>query len=763
MNVQRNDILLRRLGIWSVIAIGIGSILGGGPFTLTGHAAGLAGPSLIFLALLNGLIALMTVFAYAELSAAYPEAGGGYIWVRRALGGLAGHISGWISWFANAVACGVYSLSLTFYLIYILNIVSPFGIIIDNPAFWQKVITILAIGFLAWINYRGVSIFGKVTLTIVIIEITGILIFIILGFAGIFSEGTELKNIAPILPNGLGGLFAAMGLMVIAFEGSEIVAQSSEEVIDIKSLLRAIFISFAVIVILYLLIFSAVILGVKTAIPSWQILGKAGEGALISAARYFSLPKLAVPVVLLSGLLASLAALNTTIFSSSHVFFAMARSQSIPKWMSHLHKKHKTPHIGIIASAILTAGITLVLPIKDVAAIADILFILLFCQIHLALIELRKIDPETSRPFKMPFYPLPSLIALGSYAILIWQLVHLSPWGVTVSVIWIFLGFMIYTYYAQPREIEELESQMVSSFEEEFEDEIKTKIILPISHQIKWEIISPFIKAVAKETNGKIHIVKIIEFPASVPAQITIKQRDSLEKIYKKISADLSKDEISHHIISVKTRNFAQTILDTVKAEKSDLLILPVEYISFYWRRNLETLNKVLRESGCDLMILKGGYAPPEPKVLMPISFCSHNKLLGRAANSLGHYLKAAIFAFHVTGAGKTDEDSKDILTSLKIANNILVNLKAIPPREITSAIMEEMKDKDIIILAAAPEPTFGRIRLGATTEKIIQEIDKPIVIVYHHQVLIEPLIFQVFKRFRLFFHHSLAKSDLAS
>ena len=95
--------LSRDLGLFTITMIGVGGMIGAGIFVLTGIAAGVAGPALILVFLLNGLVTLLTAMVYAELGSAYPEAGGGYLWVKEGLGGAQGFLAGWMSWFAHAV------------------------------------------------------------------------------------------------------------------------------------------------------------------------------------------------------------------------------------------------------------------------------------------------------------------------------------------------------------------------------------------------------------------------------------------------------------------------------------------------------------------------------------------------------------------------------------------------------------------------------------------------------------------------------------
>jgi amino acid transporter len=103
----------RDLGLFDATMIGVGAMIGAGIFVLTGIAAGVSGPASILAFALNGVVTLLTAFAYAELASAIPRAGGGYSYVRLAFPGAMGFISGWMLWFAYTVACSLYARSFT--------------------------------------------------------------------------------------------------------------------------------------------------------------------------------------------------------------------------------------------------------------------------------------------------------------------------------------------------------------------------------------------------------------------------------------------------------------------------------------------------------------------------------------------------------------------------------------------------------------------------------------------------------------------------
>ncbi len=108
--------LSRDMGLFDITFIGVGAMVGAGVFALTGFAAGMAGPALTIAFVLNGIVALFTAVSYAELGAAFPEAGGGYLWVKEALVDPNGFFAGWMSWFAHAVACSLYAVTFGVFL-----------------------------------------------------------------------------------------------------------------------------------------------------------------------------------------------------------------------------------------------------------------------------------------------------------------------------------------------------------------------------------------------------------------------------------------------------------------------------------------------------------------------------------------------------------------------------------------------------------------------------------------------------------------------
>src|SRR4030042_4444408 len=180
--------LSREMGLMSATMIGVGAMIGAGIFVLIGIAAGVAGPALILVFALNGLVALLTAMSYAELGSCFHDAGGGYLWVKEGLPKWNGFLSGWMSWFAHAVACSLYALGFGAYFGHVLN---EIGFSVPHWGFVspEKLLAAGIAVLFAYINFRGASETGKIGNLVTMAKIIILLIFIGFGLEMMFSQG----------------------------------------------------------------------------------------------------------------------------------------------------------------------------------------------------------------------------------------------------------------------------------------------------------------------------------------------------------------------------------------------------------------------------------------------------------------------------------------------------------------------------------------------------------------------------------------------
>ena len=389
--------LTRDLGFWDVTLIGVGAMIGAGIFVLVGSAAGRAGPALILAFVLNGIVALLTALVYAELGSAMPSAGGSYVFIRQALPGTFSFLAGWMSWFAHAVAGSLYALGFGSFLVEILRVggfdITTVGMLASLPHHVPAVgFGVLIALLFFYINFRGASETGAAGAFITVGKVLVIFLFVAGGFWVLMQNPERLATFQPFAPNGLGGVFLAMGITYVAFEGFEVIVQAGEEVKDPKRTVpKAVITAMCIVIPTYVLV-SIALLGAIDPPPGeglvWEWLGTVKELGLARAASQV-MPYGNV-VILLGGLLSTMSALNATTFSATRVSFAMGRDRLLPTFFAGIHPENRTPHLALAATGGLILFMLVALPLESVAASASLMFLLLFLMVNVSSLFIRK-------------------------------------------------------------------------------------------------------------------------------------------------------------------------------------------------------------------------------------------------------------------------------------------------------------------------------------------------------------------------------------
>jgi amino acid transporter/nucleotide-binding universal stress UspA family protein len=768
--------LARTLGPSSITMMGIGCLIGGGIFTLLGPAAGLAGPGLFIAMLVGSAVAFLNLQMYLALGTTFPEAGGGYLWVRKGLGNFQGFLAGWFSWFAHAAACGVYALSLAFYAREILNFfgAADFGL---SPAAIQKVLAVVVVVFFGYLNWRGSKSMGSAgnVITGSLLAILGL--FIISGLFRMFSHPAPLANFSPLLPNGVFGIFAAVSFFYIAFEGSEIQVQAGEETKNpVHDLRIGLLVSWGVVSLLYLLI-SLVTIGATSADggAAWRIFSSFGEGAIVRAAQGFM--PFGRLLMTLAGFLANLAALNATIFSSSHVSFALARDNNIWSGLARIHRRNLTPDLAVMASTFLVAAMVVVLPLLDVAAAASLLFVLLFLQLNLAGINIHFKFPDTKWKYRVPFFPAVPLTAVVIYVLLALTMLRINVTAWLVTAIWLLLGLVNYFAYATTKGRERFENEIV--YEEAVHIGPKTgkRILLPISPKSPLEEIKKLTKislALASRSGGEIIFLKVHEVPQPLTLfegavmehdrQIFENIKGWVEEFNEKMPG-VAKDVNLHNLIMIG-RDITEVILEVTKVEDCDLLVLN-------WEGYTQTkgvvfggkIDRILREAHCDLLVVKD----PKPVKSMLVAANPKAKnpnlpLVGELVKALSDYYKPSTELFCVLGEEvpiyfKTDP--RQLLEKMGLAKTDFGAIKFKSNRSIVKAVIGEAEavNADLVIIGSAKSKLLKDIRFGGISESLAKHLDRSLFIVKAHRGITEDF----WNRLKKIFMRSPAEREGAS
>jgi len=715
-----------------ITMIGVGAMIGAGIFVLTGIAAGVAGPGLLLVFLLNGFVTLFAAAAYAELGSSFHDAGGGYLWVKTGLKDPHGFLSGWMSWFAHAVACALYALGFGAYF-------QEFLPLLGIPQFQLPLLSLdkwLAVGVVAvfaYINYRGASETGGAGNVITFSKIAVLAIFVMFGvWITLRRPDWHVTFTQDFLPNGMGNVFVAMGLTFIAFEGYEIIAQCSEEVRAPKrNVPRAVFLSLAIVVPIYLLVaFAALGSAEGHGMPSWEFLGLRKETALVDVANEFF--RGGGVVILVGGLLSTMSALNATIYSSSRVSFAMGRDRNLPTWFGKVHPSKKTPHWAILVSAVFIAIMAAALPIEAVASAADIMFLLLFIQVLVVLIALRKKRPDLRRGFKVPLVPYVPIIGIVLQLGLAVVLFFYSPMAWLSAGLWIGLGVVVFYGYARKRDraYEQLVAVREAAERKEY------RILACVGTPSRAELILEAAVAVARRYEGELIALSVVEVPDRELLQqgidSALKTREILDPILDKVR----KDGVPVRAVVKISHRISFGIIETAFEEQCNLIILGrARRVGLLERIAASIVDRVVRSAPAQVMTLSAERWPEETsKILLAYEPGPHSELAADLAGAFGKREKTNVKAVQVLPRTAT-------LTELRQAEKEIGQslgerlpggeLKVVRAGDLVTALLRESKGADLVITGGTEAGLLEQLLAYAPPLELAERTTAPVLTVY--------------------------------
>jgi len=736
--------LSRDFSLFDITMIGVGAMIGAGIFVLTGIAAGAAGPALILAFALNGIVALLTAMAYAELGSAIPEAGGGYLWIKYGLPGPNAFLAGWMSWFAHAVAGSLYGLGFSSYVM--LAMAELFGIHVgEGSAEWvHKALAALIIALFLWINYRGASETGTIGNVITVIKVIILAVFIVSGIAAVGAEPANLQKFYDFAPFGWLGVVSAMGLTFIAFEGYEIIVQAGEEVKDPRrNIPKAVFLSLAIVIPIYMLV-AFVSLGAvnpETDVPTFQWLANHAELGVAEAARQFM--PLGMSLLLGGGLVSTMSALNATTYSSTRVSFAMGRDENLPAAFAQVHERTRTPYKALLASGALILFMALAIPIEDVAAAADVMFLLLFLQVNVALLTLtRRLGDELNYGYRVPFYPVVPILAIGALLALAVFLFFFSPTAWYFTLAWIALGLIAYYGYARGRgEAEERTPVMDVTRRTAEPTEGRFHALVPIANpKTLPELVGPAIEA-ARQRDGTVTLLHVVTVPSSLPLDAGRRFIERSRPLIDEARALTERTDVPMEVVTRLSHRPAQAILDTANEKHVDLLVMGWQGRNRAGRTLVgENIDRIVEDVNCDLLVVQETTEKTPQSLLLPIEAPNEVESSLAMARLLSPATDLRLTLMHAFEPRTSSQDREALLG--RIRNRVEAFREAHPDfsgdidvvenvaSDPVNAIVEAAQGHDTILLGTPRRNWFRRRFVTSTPARVASRVRQPVVLV---------------------------------
>ncbi|UCG63220.1 MAG: amino acid permease, partial [Candidatus Zixiibacteriota bacterium] len=661
-NGQSQVTFARDLGLFDATMIGVGAMIGAGIFVLTGIAAGEAGPASLLSFALNALVTLLTAFAYAELASAMPRAGGGYSFVRMAFPGAAGFVSGWILWFAYTVACSLYALGFAGYFWELIHRYLPVlaeaadGLLGRHRS--VLVLTLMVGSAFTWLNVRGAEVTGKTENALTLSKIAVLCIFLVFGLHVIFNEPSRItESLTPFLPKGLGGVFIAMGLTFIAFEGYDLIATVAEEIKNPeKNVPRATFMALGITVPIYLLILFVSLAAIDSGdLPAWQVLGKFKETAIVRAAESF-MPTIGVAVIVAGGLLSTMSALNATVMAASRVAFSMGRDLWLPSSVSKIHSTRRTPHVAIIVTGVILLGMALTLPIEAVGSAASLIFLVTFALVNLSVIVLRRKHPDIPRRYKVPLYPIIPIVGFILNILLALYQFKFQPiaWYVTIG--WIGVGLLLY-YAVFEKKSSVLKPQVLIPEAPAVIEERPPCVMVALHNPANIEALLDLAYPIARARGLPLTATSVVHVPRQVPIHEGMRiahHREALLAKARKAAAQREKEIDTRLVVA---HQVADGILSAVEKHNADVLVMGWKGFTNTRDRFFgEVADRVIRLVTCDLVLIKMPAVKEFKTCLLPTAGGPNARLAATIIGAIAAEKEIAITAGHIIRPQATDE-----------------------------------------------------------------------------------------------------------
>lgn len=433
------------LGWPHLMALGVGAIIGTGIYTLTGVAAGLAGPAVILSFAVAGAVCACAALCYAEMASLTPQAGSAYTYSYVTLGEGLAWIIGWSLILEYTLVCSAVSVGWSGYAS---GLIKGAGLGVPDALLAGGIVDLPAI-FIALV-VTGVLLLGTRESATVNFILVCVKLVALAAFVALTLPAFEASRFEPFAPFGFGahdidgtkfGVMGAAAIIFFAFYGFDAISTAAEEAKNPKrDLTIGIVGSMAMCTIIYMVVaavaLGAVPFGVFSKSPEplafvLKELGRPTAAALIAGAAVVAMPTV----------------IMVFMFGQSRVFFAMARDGLLPRRLSAVSARG-VPTIVTIITGVIAAAISGFMPLSEIASLANAGTLAAFIATACAVMVLRRRSPELARPFKTPL-----VWVIGPAAVLgcLYLFTSLSAKTIIFFFIWNVIGVAAYMLYGRSK------------------------------------------------------------------------------------------------------------------------------------------------------------------------------------------------------------------------------------------------------------------------------------------------------------------------
>ncbi|TYT60627.1 amino acid permease [Natrialba swarupiae] len=773
---ETEEELAKDLGLVSALAIGIGTMVGAGIFVLPGVAAQEAGPAVVISFIIGGCIAMVNAFSVSELGTAMPKAGGAYYYINRALGPLAGSISGMGDWIGLAFASAFYCIGFGGYLADLLDgttvSIPLLGTFTLLPAVDLGTVAIgtieigltlneIQIGAIiagtifVGVNYMGAKETGGIQTAIVTILLGLLTIFAIVGFFS-FDWGTVTVD-GSYTPEGTAAILPGAALVFVSYLGYAKIATVGEELKNPgRNLPIAIIGSVGIVMVIYTILVG-LLMGL---IPHEEFFLETVENAPMSYAAEvvfdyqlpvagFEIPLLGVGVtsITLAALLATASSANASILASARINFAMGRDKIVSDKLNEIHPRFATPYrsIAVTGFLIIVFIIGLGETVEILSSAASVLHLVVYALINASLVVFRETNPPEYDPdFEVPFYPF---LPIAGFVLSLALIGFMDPIATLISMVFVVFAIVWYFGYARTKtSLEGLLGAYILDRSAEMPDAAVTAasavqpsddeytVVVPVSNPRTESNLLELASIVAKANDGVVQAVHVVQVPDQTPLEEGSEHVKRIDEESQQLMAQVREStetlDVPVDVRTVVSHRSLEEVFDVARREQADTVVMGWGSGRPWSAGRAERpLDELTDDLPCDFLVFDDRGTGLD-RVLVPTAGGPDSELSAEIARYLRERIGAEITLLHVVDDPDGLADGEAFLEEWAADHGLEDAASRVDTSgNVEDAIATAARDHSLIVLGATGRGLLSRLIRGSVAYDVVTEVDCSVVL----------------------------------
>lgn len=435
--------LRRSMGLFQLVCFGVGAIVGTGIFVGLSDSVAEAGPAVVISFVLAAITCIFTAFSFAELGGAIPVSGSSYSFAYATLGERVAFLVGWCLLLEYGVSVSAVAVGWSQYVNELLGSLTGWtlpaalssgpgdGGVVNLPAI---VVVMMAAALLV----RGVRESATATAAMAVLKIGILVAFCAIAFSA-FQDG----NLSPFASHGMAGVTAGASVAFFSYIGFDAITTAGEEV---KNPRRNIPIAIMICIGLVTLLYCAVALGAIGALGADAVSDK--PAALSLVVDQVTGSDVGGGIIAFGAVVAIASVVLAVMYGQTRILMSMSRDGLIPRVFERVSPKTRTPVANTWIVATVFAVPAAFSSLDAVVNLTTIGTLAIMAVVNIAVIALRRRNPELKRSFRVPLYPLSPILGVGFCLYLMYG----TGWTTWVQfVVFLAVGALVYAGYGRSR------------------------------------------------------------------------------------------------------------------------------------------------------------------------------------------------------------------------------------------------------------------------------------------------------------------------